>query len=272
MRRLLEPVIWQGVGIHSGATSQVTCRPGPVGGGCWISSGQGEAFPVSPAAVSDVRRCTVLQGPGGQSVATVEHLFSALAALGIYDLHIQVDGPEIPILDGSALPFFEALREHSEPAAGPLPWVLQRPLWVGQGESMVLALPGQHTRYGWALHYDHPMLGYQECTFEPEVDDYASQIGLARTFALQEEVELLRSQGLAQGGSLDNALVVQPQGFSSPLRISQEPVRHKCLDLIGDLYLVGRPVRARFWAVKAGHRWHVEMARKLVEEVMGSAG
>lgn len=268
--RLTGPVHWEGKGIHSGAPARVECRPLPFGQGCWMQSGQHEPFRVTPQRVVDVRRCTVLQGEAGGSIATVEHLFSALAALGIYDVHIQVDGPEIPILDGSALPFYQGLSQVAQPDQEVEPWELSRPLWVGEGESLALALPQSFTSYHWSLHYPHPMLGYQECAFE-QGGDYARQIAPARTFALQEEVEMLLAQGLAQGGSLDNALVVQAQGFSSPLRIPQEPVRHKCLDLIGDLYLIGRPVRARFWAVKAGHRWHVELARKLFEEALGNA-
>lgn len=268
--RLTSPVHLSGVGVHSGETCHVTLLPGESGSGCWLHS-QGESWPARPDQVVDLQRCTVL-GTATTRVSTVEHLFAALAAARLYDCQIHVEGPEIPILDGSALPFWEAIEPHLQPGPPLTPLVLRQPVWVGDETSHVLALPCEQCEFHYALYYPHPMLGYLEARFAPLQQSFAQELAPARTFALEQEVAWLRQQGLARGGSLDNALVVSADHFSSPLRVPAEPARHKCLDLVGDLYLLGRPLQARVVAVKAGHRWHVELARKLTLEVSLHAG
>lgn len=232
---------------------------------------EGQRWPVTVESVLEVERCTVL-GQGSIRVSTVEHLLSALSALNIYHCDLRVEGAEIPILDGSALPFVEGLRGCLEPGPPVQPLHLRQPIWVGNENSQVLALPCPVRRFQCSLYYPHPQLGYQEVTFEPEHESFSEVLAPARTFALEQEVEWLRQRGLARGGSLDNALVVMERGFSSPLRLNMEPARHKCLDLVGDLYLLGRPLLAQVLAIKAGHRWHVELVRKLLREVVGHAG
>ena len=232
---------------------------------------EGSRWPALASSVVDLERCTVL-GNGQTSVSTVEHLFAALAALHIYDCEVQVEGAEIPILDGSALPFLQALKGNVQPGADLQPLVLKQPLWVGNEQSQVLALPGPICRLHYSLYYPQTPIGYQEASFEPLRESFEQTLAPARTFALEREVEWLRANGLARGGSLDNALVVQADGFSSPLRLDQEMARHKCLDLVGDLYLLGRPLLAQVFAVKAGHRWHVELVRKILRELAENAG
>lgn len=263
--RLTGPVEFEGVGIHTGQFCRSRVRPLEKDQGCWFVSG-GERWPARPEHVVDVQRCTVL-GSGGQRVSTVEHLFAALSALHLWDCEVEVEGPEIPILDGSAQPFLEALQGRLEPAGTLQPLVLRQPLWVGNEHSQILALPHSENLLHYALHYDHPLIGYQEVEFGVRLQDFSQELASARTFALRQEVDMLRAQGLAQGGSLENALVIEAEGFSSPLRLENEPVRHKCLDLLGDLYLLGRPLQARVMAVKAGHRWHVELVRRILEHV-----
>lgn len=260
-QKLTESVEFSGVGVHSGAECQVQVLPAQEGSGCWLESGD-ERWAASVDSVVEVERCTVL-GKGDRRISTVEHLFAALSALHIWDCTIRLQGCEIPILDGSALPFLEALAPLAQPAGSITPYELDQPLWVGNEGAQVLALPHSECLFNYALYYDHPMIGYQEVCFAPLRQSFAQELAPARTFALQQEVDWLKAKGLAQGGSLDNALVVQEQGFSSPLRLEFEPVRHKCLDLLGDLYLLGRPLQARVWAIKAGHRWHVELLRRL---------
>ncbi|MBN9415921.1 MAG: UDP-3-O-[3-hydroxymyristoyl] N-acetylglucosamine deacetylase [Candidatus Eremiobacteraeota bacterium] len=268
--RLTREVSFRGVGVHRGDICEVSVAPGPTGSGCWMER-DGQRWPCLADSVVELERCTVL-GNGQTSVSTVEHLFAALASFGVYDCEIRVDGSEIPILDGSALPFVEGLKPFLEPAPGPEPLVLQGPLWVGNEQSQVLALPSPVCRFQYALHYPGTVIGYQEASYEPLSESFEQKLAPARTFALEREVEWLRSQGLARGGSLDNALVVLADGFSSPLRLDQEMARHKCLDLVGDLYLLGRPLLAQVFAVKAGHRWHVELARKMLRELAENAG
>ena len=268
--QLTGPVVIDGVGVHSGQHCRCTLKPAPIGSGCWMER-EGERWPVLAESVIEVERCTVL-GNARQRVSTVEHLLAALASFRLYDCEIHVEGGEIPIMDGSALPFVEALRPHLAPAGTIEPYVLQEPVWVGNEHSQVLALPSSSSEFRCALYYPHPQLGYQEVSFNPHRQSFAGELAPARTFALEQEVEALRARGLARGGSLDNALVVQSHGFSSPLRLPLEPARHKCLDLFGDLFLLGRPLQAQVTAVKAGHRWHVEFVRKVQREVVGHAG
>ena len=268
--RLNQEVRFQGVGVHSGEICEVTVAPGQPGTGCWMER-DGQRWRCLADAVVEVERCTVL-GNSQTSVSTVEHLFAALAAFSIYDCEIRVSGAEIPILDGSALPFVQGLAPFLENAPAPQPLVLKQPLWVGNEQSQVLALPSPVCRYHYSLYYPQTPIGYQEASYEPLSESFEQKLAPARTFALEREVEWLRAQGLARGGSLDNALVVLANGFSSPLRLEQEMARHKCLDLVGDLYLLGRPLLAQVFAVKAGHRWHVELARKLLRELAENAG
>lgn len=260
-QRLTEAVEFSGHGVHLGQACCVRVEPAPPGHGCWLQQGS-ERFPALAHNVVELERCTVL-GHGDARISTVEHLFAALAALRVYDCNVVVDGPELPILDGSALPFLSALEPCVEPSGSIEPLVLREPVWVGNDNSQVLALPAEETVLRYALYYPHPLLGYQECEFTPARHSFATELAPARTFALQQEVELLQAKGLARGGSLDNALVVGMDAYSSPLRLPNEPVRHKCLDLLGDLYLLGRPLQAQVIAIKAGHRWHVELVRKI---------
>ena len=271
-RTLSRTAEFAGVGVHSGSSCVVHVEP--------AEADSGVKFLVDgvyiPAEVEFVVRCdrsTVL-GFEGREVSTVEHLLSSVAALSLTNLTIRVEGPEIPILDGSALPFFEGLF-----AAGVVEQALpcrilelSAPVWVGGGDTCMIALPYHEPLLDCALHYDHPMLGYQQCTFAPWRDSFSCELAPAVTFALWEEVQVLLDRGLARGGSLDNALVAHIDHWSRPLRLENEPVRHKCLDLLGDLSLLGAPLRARILAVRAGHRWHVELVRKLRKETVNVNG
>lgn len=270
-QRLTTTVEFTGVGVHSGEPCRLRVGPGN-GRGCRVEQA-GEEFSAHVDSVVELERCTVL-GRGAARLSTVEHLFSALAALRVYDCRVEVlEGQEVPILDGSALPFWEALRGVVEPGPELEPLVVREPTWVGNDQSQVLALPADDCELQYALYYAHPLIGYQEVSFRPRRDRFEEQLAPARTFALQQEVEWLKAKGLARGGSLENALVIG-ESYSSSLRLPLEPVRHKCLDLLGDLYLAGRPIQGRVLAVKAGHRWHVELVQKLSagREVSGNAG
>jgi UDP-3-O-[3-hydroxymyristoyl] N-acetylglucosamine deacetylase len=269
-RTLAAPAIFEGVGVHSGQAARVVAKPATQGGRVFVSRGV-----EIPALADFVVRCerSTMLGRQDVTVSTVEHLLAAAAGLGLDHLRLEVDGPEIPILDGSGQQFCEGfvaagVRE-LEALAEPLR--LSRPLSVVSGESLVLALPHDRFVLEYVLHYDHPVLGVQQVTFA-EGQEFARELAPARTFALWEEVKGLLERGLARGGDLSNALVIRAEGYSSPLRLPQEPARHKCLDLLGDLALLGRPLCARVLAVKAGHRLHVEMAKLLRREDDSDAG
>lgn len=263
-RTLAAPAVFEGVGVHSGQPGRVVAHPASSGGRTFLV--KGVEIPATADFVVRCERSTTL-GRHDATLSTVEHLLAATAGLGLDHVRFEVEGPEIPILDGSGQQFcagFKAagLRELESPAE---PFVLRRPLSVVAGESLVLALPHEQMVLEYVLHYDHPVLGVQQVAFA-EDQDFERELAPARTFALWEEVKGLLERGLARGGDLSNALVVRAEGYSSPLRLLQEPARHKCLDLLGDLALLGRPLCARVLAVKAGHRLHVEMAKLLRKE------
>lgn len=266
-RTLARPVEMSGVGIHSGAPARLRVLPAEPDTGRVLAAG-GRDIPALVRHVVGLDRCITL-GFDSVSISTVEHLLAAAAGLGLDNLRIQVEGPEIPIMDGSAAAFVEAFQgagTAEQNAAAPR-IELPRPLWVSHGDALVLALPHRSLELEYAVHFDHPLVGSQWVRFDPVRDSFREVLAPARTFGFWEEVPALRKQGLARGGDLSNALVITPDGFSTPPRFPDEPARHKCLDLLGDLALLGADLAARVVAVRAGHRLHVELVRKILEEV-----
>jgi len=254
---------FEGVGIHTGTECRVTVRPAPEGHGRRFVTADGVEIPARVDFVVKCDRSTAL-GRDEARVYTTEHLLSALYASGVDNATIQLTGPEIPILDGSASEFYAGIQAVGVRRQGvEARWIQpEKPFVVnGQDGQVVLVTPSEVPIFEYVVYYDHPMIGCQCAVFRPQSDDYASEIAVARTFALWEEVKPLLERGLAQGGSLDNALVIYQDRYSSELTVVDEPVRHKCLDLIGDFALLDARIRARVLAVKAGHRLHVECAK-----------
>lgn len=265
---LQEEVLFEGVGIHTGTSCEVRLKPAPEGSGRVFVTPSGTRVPARVDYVTRCDRSTVL-GLDEAVVHTPEHLLSALAAANVDNALIEISGPEIPILDGSSAEFYRGICRAGvlQQAAEARVFRPDRPYVVSGGNGqMVTVLPADHLVWEYGLYYDHPMLGYQHCLFEPDRGEYAQEIAPARTFALWEEVQPLLERGLAQGGSFDNALVVYQDRYSSDLTVELEPVRHKCLDLIGDFALLDARVQARVIAVKAGHRLHVEAAKACWED------
>lgn len=266
---LKEEVVFEGVGIHTGTPCRVTLRPAPENSGRVFLTPEGIRIRARVDHVVRCDRSTVL-GLQGAVVHTPEHLLSALSAWRVDNAEIVITGPEIPILDGSALEFYRGIQKAGiamQEAEADV-WCPKKPYCVG-GDSgqQVLVLPNDRLIWEYGLYYDHPMLGYQHCLFDGGDGDYETEIAPARTFALWEEVQPLLERGLAKGGSLDNALIVHQDRFSTPLTVEREPVRHKCLDLIGDFALLDARIQARVLAVKAGHRLHVEAAKACWEDM-----
>jgi UDP-3-O-acyl N-acetylglucosamine deacetylase len=269
---LAREVSFSGVGIHTGQAGTVTLSPAPAGRGRVFLTPSGVEVPARLDFVLSTDRSTIL-GRDGVRVSTPEHLLSALYAAGIDNVEIAIDCEEVPILDGSALPYWHGLQEAGRESQGVAArtLILDKPVGVGAPDGpMVMAWPSPHPVFENVLYYPHPLLGTQTVVFAPD-DDFGASIAPARTFALWEEVQALLDRGMALGGSLENALLVHHDHFSSPLRLAEEPSRHKCLDLIGDFALLDARLQARVLAVRAGHRWHVEAARKLWESLEGHA-
>jgi UDP-3-O-[3-hydroxymyristoyl] N-acetylglucosamine deacetylase len=253
-----------GIGIHTGELCTVVIDAQELSEEIVFQQAVGTIL-ARPEYVVDTSRCTKLAA-NGASVSTVEHLLSALAGLGIMCAHILVEGPELPILDGSAQTWVEAIQPAMwsplKRPTRPLP----EPITVeGKNGSYITATPSERLRITLTIAYDHPVIGTQTATFIEGEDDYITEIAPARTFGLRSEVDALLAAGLAKGGSLDNAIVVEDDGYSTPLRFSNELARHKILDLLGDLYLSGSLPRADIIAVKPSHTLNVALAATLTE-------
>jgi UDP-3-O-[3-hydroxymyristoyl] N-acetylglucosamine deacetylase len=227
----------------------------------------GVEIPASIEYLARLDHATTLSRDG-VSVDTVEHLLSALHGLGVDDARVEVDGPEVPILDGSGAPFVILIHE-----AGLKPLAVNRyylkivkPLEVVRGNKSIRISPADHFRVSYVIGFDHPLLRHQAASFRVAADTFAESIAPARTFGFLREVETLRRSGLALGGSLDNAVVIGETGvLNSTLRFEDEFVRHKILDAIGDLSLLGHPVVGHLEATRAGHALHAALCQLIRE-------
>jgi UDP-3-O-[3-hydroxymyristoyl] N-acetylglucosamine deacetylase len=256
----------QGVGLHSGASTEVRLQPSSRPG-YWVGWLDQPALPLqrlAPSQVCDTRLCTALQ-LGERRLATVEHLLAALAGCGVSQAEILVDGEEIPLLDGSALPWVEAIAEAGLQLVGerPAPPSPAVPITLSQGLSFAVALPAERLRLGAAIEFPQPAIGRQLISLELTPERFVAEIAPARTFGFRDQVEQLRAAGLIRGGALDNALVCDGERWlNPPLRFDDEPVRHKLLDLLGDLALAGLP-RAQVFAYRGSHGLHTALAAAL---------
>ena len=257
-----------GVGLHSGQATTVTLLPAPESAGRYFVRTDLPHQPTIPARVASVHSTqlsTELVCDGG-SVRTVEHLLAALAGLGIDNVRIEIDGPEVPLLDGSAWNWVWAIA-----SVGVVPQAVARssidldePVWIRDGEAFVVAMPADQPRLTYGIDFDLAAIGHQFFSWSPYRTAFHDAIAPARTFGLAHQIEQLQQAGLIKGGSLENALVCGSDGWlNPPLRFSDEPVRHKLLDLVGDLSLLGCWPNAHVTAYKASHRLHTQFAQRL---------
>lgn len=260
------PVQIRGVGLHSGQPATVRLQPAQAGGlqVGWLQHPERGLTRLGPEQVCETQLCTALR-IGEERLATVEHLLAALAGLGITALEIWVEGHEIPLLDGSALPWVEGIAAVGLAPLGvrsALP-TLATPLTLHQGRGFITALPADRPRIGAAIEFPQPAIGRQLFSLELSPRAFAEELAPARTFGFREQVEQLLAAGLIKGGALDNALVCDgAQWLNPPLRYPDEPVRHKLLDLLGDLALVGLP-QAQVFAYRGSHGLHTALASAL---------
>jgi len=259
LRKTLE---FSGIGLHTGQHAAIEVRPAPPGDGITFVLGT-TRVPALVENVVDTSRATVL-GSSGASVSTTEHLLSALFAMGVTNAEIVVDGPEIPARDGSAAEFVEAIVACGvESQARPRKILeLDASCVLRAGDRMIAAFPAPAFRVRFVADFPPP-IGTQYFDGEIDPERYRSEIAGARTFAYLHEVEALWARGLGRGGSLENALVFAPDGPMQPLRWPNEAVRHKLLDLIGDLALLGAWPQFEVVAIKSGHELHAALARAL---------
>jgi UDP-3-O-[3-hydroxymyristoyl] N-acetylglucosamine deacetylase len=260
-------VAFEGVGLHSGKPTRIVISPAPANTGIVFRVvGHQARIPALSASVVDSHYATTL-GLNGTRVQTVEHLMAAAAGLGIDNLDVKVDGTEVPAADGSARPFVTLLRSAGRTmlAARRQPLVVSRPIRVGTDSRWLHVLPSDGFRISYTLDSSHPAVGTQAISCEPTEQLFVEELAPARTYGFLKDVETLRKNGLAQGGSLDNAVVVGKRSVLNELRYRDEFVRHKILDLIGDLALLGRPIVGHVVARNAGHALNYELVTALAQ-------
>lgn len=263
---LVSPAVCAGIELHAGGHTRVALREAPIGTGIVFIrtdiTDRDNYIPVRPDAVCGVQNCTTLTNAAGAKVATVEHLLAALAASGIDNLYIDVDGEEIPALDGSSEPFLQLIEQvgvKSQPAPRRYVKVLKT-ISVENNGSIARIEPAHELEIDVTIDFDDKAIGRQNLEFVPDVRSFRERLAGARTFARKHEVEALQKAGLSKGGSLNNAIVVDGDKILNPegLRFDDEFVRHKALDLLGDLY-IGGPILGRVTTVKGGHAINHEL-------------
>jgi len=258
-----------GIGLHSGEITRVRV--------CGANPGEGRYFvrrdlanqPIIPALVSSVYQTTLSTElrRGEAKVRTVEHLLAALTALGVEDARIEVDGAEIPLLDGSAKIWVEAIKNAGlDNSFSPSDLTISQPIWLYEGDAFVAAIPSPELRFTYGIDFTYKPIGNQWYSWSPDQESFRDAIAAARTFGFADQIEYLQKSGLIKGGSLENALICdQNQWLNPPLRFENEPVRHKLLDLIGDLSLLGTIPKAHYIAFKASHKLHIQLAQSIID-------
>lgn len=275
------PILWQhtvarpvscvGVGVHSGAPATLTLKPAPIGSGIHfirtdLPEGQNR-IPALYHQVSDTRLCSALSNGLGASVSTVEHLMAALAGCGVHNADILIDGPEVPIMDGSSAPFVLLIAQAglmTQVAAQKQIKVL-RAVRVEDGNKWAAYTPANEASYSMDIAFASAAIGQQTRTFTLHGNAFAQDLARARTFGFLHEVEQLRAMGLAKGGSLDNAVVIDGDTILNQdgLRYEDEFVRHKLLDSVGDLALAGAPIIGAFASARGGHAMNNKLLHAL---------
>lgn len=267
-KTLKQEVSFEGIGLHTGRYSKVHLKPAPRDTGIiFIRTDKELAIKASIGSVTDTAFSTTL-GYNGIKIRTVEHILAALAGLGVDNLVVEVNGPEIPILDGSSIELTSLiLKGEIAKQSKKRPYIrITNPVILNDGHAEIAAFPhnGRHITY--RIHFNHHLLGEQNLSLELTEENFAIEIAPARTFGFLKDVEYLKANGFARGGSFDNAIILGESGIlnSSGLRFKDEFVRHKILDLIGDLSLSGFPIYGHIIANKSGHTTNMKFLKKLL--------
>jgi UDP-3-O-[3-hydroxymyristoyl] N-acetylglucosamine deacetylase len=270
-RTLKEEVDCTGIGLHSGRKIRMVLRPAPAGTGVRFVRKDLPGHPMIKAQFDHVIDTTLATtiGCNGSRVATIEHLMAAFYGLGIDNAIVDLDGPEVPIMDGSSGPFVFLIKtagicEQRQPKQF---IVIRKPFKIQDGNRSVCIYPCKELKITYTIDFQHPLLRNQEYDLTFSGRDFVREISRARTFGFLRDVQTLKENGLAKGGSLDNAIVVDDFRILNEdgLRFKDEFVRHKILDFIGDLSIIGSPVIGHFVVKKSGHFLNQYMLRKLIE-------
>lgn len=270
-RTIRKPITVEGIGLHTGESCALTFKPAPAGTGVYFVRADLPGRPALKAHSQNVKATSHATTLGGDafSVATVEHCLSAVAALGIDNLILELTGPEIPIGDGSADLFFQALTtvgflDQDQPRKY---LYVTQPIYYGDNEKHAYVQPYQGLRISVTIEFPHPSIGRQKIDLDINETSFAREMAHARTFGFMKDVEALKERGLARGGSLKNAIVLDQSGIVNPegLRFQDEFVRHKALDALGDLVTLGLPLMGHVVLYKAGHDIMNRLVRKILD-------
>jgi len=269
-RTLRRQISCVGIGLHSGNKVHLSLKPAPADFGVRFRRTDIGEHDV-PATVHHLAGIQLATGLSRNEVAveTVEHLLAALTAVGVDNVLVELNSPEVPIMDGSAAPFIYLIQEAGVKRLQAARRYLKivRPIAISRGDKRIALYPSDHFKVTYSISYDHPLLRHQSRTLRITEDSFVEEVAPARTFTFLKDVEMMRQNGLALGGSLENAIVLGETGIlNNSLRFEDEFVRHKILDAIGDLALVGYPVIGHLVAHRAGHALHTEFAAKILEE------
>jgi UDP-3-O-[3-hydroxymyristoyl] N-acetylglucosamine deacetylase len=273
-RTLERPVECEGIGLHTGERAVMVLRPAPANRGVFFRRMDLAGTPTilaRPESVVDTKYATTIANDGA-SVRTIEHIMSALAGMGVDNIQVDLTGPEVPIMDGSALPFVELLRKAGlRRQFAPKTFLkVRQPIAVEVGTRSLRIVPSQRLKVIYTMCFDHPILGEQTSAMDVGRERYVRDVAPSRTFGFVRDLDMLQRMGLAKGGSLENAVVVGEDGIlNGPLRFPDELVRHKILDLLGDLYLLGKPLVGTIIAQGAGHQLHLALVRRIQEQLEG---
>lgn len=273
-RTIRKECVFSGIGLHTGNDVQMKCLPADENSGINFIRVDLPGQPkikVDPLNIyidTSMPRCTAI-GKGGESIYTVEHFMSVLCGLGITNLHIEINANELPGLDGSGINFLEEIKKSGivEQNSDAPYFEIKEPIGVELNGCSIFMVPAADFKISYTLDYDHPVLRSQ--FFSTIIDDqtYEKEIAPCRTFCLETEADELRARGLGQGANYDNTLVVGKKGvIKNKVRFPDEFARHKVLDFIGDLYLMGMPIRGHVFAVKSGHTLNIKLLKKILKQ------
>ena len=269
-RTLRRSISCAGIGLHSGNKVTLSLKPALADFGIRFRRSDlgGLEVPATVQHVGGIKLATGLMRDA-VTVDTVEHLLAAFISVGIDNALVELNSPEVPIMDGSAAPFLYLIHEAGvKRLQAPRKFLkVQRPISLSHGDKRIALYPSDHFKVTYSIAFDHPLLRHQSRTIRITEQSFVDEIAPARTFGFLKEVEMMRQQGLALGGSLENAIVIGDTGvLNNALRYEDEFVRHKILDVIGDMALVGYPIIGHLVAHRGGHALHTAFAARVLEE------